>query len=55
MDNEKKIEVTENDEVVIPTDLLKKVMPGVFRIGPGDPGYDKLREWARRQGEIKIV
>ncbi len=55
MSDEKQIEVTENDEIVIPVEILEKVTPGVYRIGPGAPGYDKLRAWAKRQGEIKIV
>lgn len=55
MSDERQIEVTENDEIVIPVEKMDEVTPGVYRISPGDPGYAKLRAWAKRQGEIKIA
>jgi hypothetical protein len=49
-DQERQIEVTENDELVIPLEQTEEVQPGILRIKPSAA----LREWAKRQGEIKI-
>jgi hypothetical protein len=40
-----------DDELTIPVNQIEQVSPGVFRVKPSDA----LREWARRQGKIKIV
>lgn len=49
MNDEKQIEVTENDEIIIPIEQTEKIVPGVIRIKPNNA----LREWAKRQGTIK--
>ena len=55
MGNEKQIEVTENDELIIPVEQLETTpTPGVLRVNPDAEGYAKLRAWAKLQGTIKI-
>jgi hypothetical protein len=55
MADDKQIEVTENDELLIPVQQINEVTPGVYRINPDSKGYAKLRAWAKRQGTIKIA
>ena len=51
MTNEQQIEVTENDEIVIPIEQMEKIAPGMIRVKPNDT----FREWVKRQAAIKIV
>lgn len=51
MSNEKQIEVTKDDEIIIPIEQTEEIIPGVLRIKPNST----LREWAKRQAAIKIT
>ena len=49
-DKEKQIEVTENDELLIPIEQTEEISSGVIQVKPNDA----FREWVKRQAAIKI-
>lgn len=51
MTDEKQIEVTKNDELIIPIEQTEEVSPGVIRIKPNDA----FREWVKRSASVKIA